>query len=134
MRVKYKMENKSFNGQNYEEKEVKATKLLEAPNGLRRNSSLPDLFEGELGQNLKFRRKFIHWDSDTSSATISSMESLIRTENPLNKSNLQQTMPEKKKRLSEVKILIFHIHSNCFGFRSFCPPTGFSTNLSTILI
>jgi hypothetical protein len=114
--------------ESYCSKEVKAIKLFEAPNGLRRNSSLPDLFEGE--QNLKFRRKFIHRDSDK----ISSMDNQIRNENTPNKSNLAKVVPEKKKRLSEVKIIIFYIHYNSFGFRYFCPPTGFSTNLRTNLI
>ena len=84
MIVKYTMENIIFKEEkvsitkikeSYFSKEMQAIKLLEALNGLRRKSSLPDMIEGKVGQNLKFRRKCIHRDSDTSSDTISSMES-----------------------------------------------------------
>eukprot|EP00091_Calanus_sinicus_P023617 TRINITY_DN8081_c0_g1_i2.p1 TRINITY_DN8081_c0_g1~~TRINITY_DN8081_c0_g1_i2.p1 ORF type:complete len:146 (-),score=29.86 TRINITY_DN8081_c0_g1_i2:157-570(-) len=114
MRVKYTMENSIHNKDKklsiYNQtssvscclKEVNAIKLLKAPFGLRRNSSLPDLFEGELGQNLKFRRN-IHRDSDTSGDTIRTMDSqIINKENQGNISNVQKSMPEKKKRLSEI--------------------------------
>ena len=83
-------------------KEVQALKYLRVSDGLRRNSSFSDMFEGDLSQNLLSRRHFKHGESDAPSETVNAIVSHIRDEKPTNVLHLQKDEPERKKRLSEV--------------------------------
>ena len=83
-------------------------KEVKAKDGLRRNSYIPDLFEGNLGLNLRFKRKFGLIDYKNSSDNINTMISQIR----MKKSHKNESLKRRYKDNYSADV-----HSNLFSFR-----------------